>query len=78
MTAWLSGDTLAARTVSFVLGVLLLALAVRALKTGSAQLVYRPISRKDDAVMYWVAVLISGLGGVFLVLGAVFPSLVGR
>jgi len=56
-------------------GAFLLALAVRGLKTGSAQLVYRYIPRSEDAVLYWTAIVTSVVFGAALVLGAVFQPL---
>ena len=75
MSDWLSANALAVRAVSFVLGVLLLALAVRGLKTGSAPLIVRPVSREGQVALYWAAIAISGAVGAALVLGAVHPSL---
>jgi uncharacterized membrane-anchored protein len=75
MTDWLSANALAVRAVRFVLGVLLLALTVRGLKSGSVQLIVRPVSREGHALLYWAAIAISGAVGAALVMGAVHPSL---
>lgn len=77
MGAGLIVNPIAARTVSIVVGVILLALTTRGLKTGSAQLAHRFVSRQQHSVLYWAAVALSGAAGAFLVLGAVFPSLEG-
>ncbi len=75
MSDWLAANALAVRAVSFVLGVLLLALTVRGLKTGSAQLIVRPVNREGHVLLYWAAIVMSGVIGAALVLGAVHPSL---
>ena len=77
MSAWLFVNPIAARTVGFVLGAALLALAVRGLRRGAAQLAHRFVSRERDAPIYWTSVGVAGAVGAYLVLGAVFPNLEG-
>ncbi len=76
MTGLVANPT-AMRAVSIVLGIILLALTARGLKSGSAQLVYRFVHRNDDAPLYWATVAVSAAVGAFLVLGAIFPKLEG-
>jgi hypothetical protein len=57
------------------LGCVLLAAAARSLRTGSAQLINRAISRRAEPGLYWTGITIAGLGGVLLVLVAIVPQL---
>ena len=75
MPLWLPSQGLLPRIIGLGLGCVLLAAAVKGLKTGSAQLVHRAITRRDEPRLYWTGIMIAGVGGALLVLMAIFPQL---
>lgn len=74
MDIWLSSDWLP-RLLRLILGGFLLWSAISGFRSGSASLVYRTISRREDPSLYWTAIAICALGGAFLALGAALPKL---
>ncbi len=75
MHVWAPSQGLLPRTIALGLGCVLLAAAAKSLKTGSAQLINRAISRRDEPRLYWTGIAIAGFGGAVLVLVAIFPQL---
>ncbi|MGZ3275263.1 MAG: hypothetical protein ACXU82_14710 [Caulobacteraceae bacterium] len=75
MSNWPLSAGLLPRIVALALGCILLSLMAKSLRTGATQLVHRDIRRRDDPVLYWTGIAIAAIGGVVLVLVAVFPQL---
>lgn len=75
MSAWAPSAGLAPRMIALALGCVLLASMAKALRRGSTQLIGRSISRNEDPVLYWTGIIVCVLGGMVLVLAAIFPRL---
>ncbi len=60
--------------VKIVIACVLLWNAVSGMRTGTARLVYRQVSRENEAGLFWAAVIISALLGAWLTVASIFPA----
>ena len=50
--------------IALLIGGFLLVQAIQAIKTGSVTVIFRTITRQDDALLFWVGVVLSGALGI--------------
>ena len=50
--------------IALLIGGFLLVSAIQAIKTGSVTVIFRTVTRQDDALLFWVGVVLSGTLGV--------------
>jgi succinate dehydrogenase/fumarate reductase cytochrome b subunit len=46
---------------------------VNGIRTGTARLIYRKVSRENEAGLFWAAVIVSALCGAWLAVASLFP-----
>jgi hypothetical protein len=68
------GLEVAYRVLRLMLGVVLVWLTVEGLRTGTGQMIYRLVSRRDHPPLYWTAIGLTALCASILLLGALDPE----